>query len=580
MRLEDFLFAEQIDESVSRYVLETYPNLSFLTSEEFYNFFDSQNVVLVKDAEFSLTERQTLLQRFKDFKSSTDYASMKKYIQYQKKIREALKVGDIPSATTLLESVNTLAADPFFTFIARKLITGSDSGELPSERTMIILDELMRQNQADIDREADVVRDVDGTIQSFKNYLRNKGSLKVNLVDERYLTESFRYVVDTEFKQIDEAVDAEINILKKAADLTNIGGDVGNLTEDLKKLIIENSSSVPALQAKVESLQEIVDSLQEVVELKDSSVDDLLNVIEELSNRHNDALNEIDVKDQTILELNNTITETLEELQRNVLSQLENSGDSFDELADRLEQQSKEQQEAAEKNLQAFKDAIKSITESLAPEPEKPEAKEDDPPEEKRRKEKVAKAQDMWDKVKYIHSRPLFGSPTLAGGGGGDTSVSALEKLVTLLGGKLTEKNKYVDYNGTLASRVSQVYTWNTVYKPQFKALITLGNIKTEADANIVISIVDSLTTTPDAEKPVRNFLYNSQKDDVFDKWRDDVNRTRGVNAPKVRDICGLLGVQYSESSTVAIEKALSNASFDTVIEVLGIVNEFQDKNY
>ena len=196
MRLEDFLFAEQIDESVSRYVLETYPNLSFLTSEEFYNFFDSQNVVLVKDAEFSLTERQTLLQRFKDFKSSTDYASMKKYIQYQKKIREALKVGDIPSATTLLESVNTLAADPFFTFIARKLITGSDSGELPSERTMIILDELMRQNQADIDREADVVRDVDGTIQSFKNYLRNKGSLKVNLVDERYLTESFRYVVD------------------------------------------------------------------------------------------------------------------------------------------------------------------------------------------------------------------------------------------------------------------------------------------------------------------------------------------------------------------------------------------------
>lgn len=564
IRIEEFLFNEEIEQSLSETLLRKYPRLSFSTTDEFYSYFQSQNVRLVKTQK----NDQSLLQRFKDFKSSSDYSTLKLYIKQERDIERAINAGDNDKAISLYQSLNVSAIDPFFDFVVRKTLTGYEGGQLPSEKVKALMDEIAKSKVIDINKDLDVIRDEDGTIQSFKNYLKNVGSLKINLVDDRYRLESFRYVVDSSFKQLEDAVNAEINILKKAGDLSNVGSDRTKLEEDLKKLILEDSSTIPALQVKVETLEDQVDALQELVEFKDEVLSDSERVIEELAQQRNKLVDELEVKDQTIIELNSTINTRLSELESKVLSQLENSGDAFDELSSKLEEQAKKAEENAEKQLKAFENAIGSIADILKPkEPETPEPKEDDSPEEKRRKEKIKKIQDEWDSIKYISA----------------SNDDYLVELLDIVGIDVkSNKYKFTDIANDPKSRVRAISNWTNIYKQQFKQSMNVGTIKTEQDADRILTLIDKLKLNKTQETSLRKLLYADPfkgtgcGGDIFDRWRNDCERGRGVNEPIVKQIHDFVGATYQGyGDTKNIEKALGSADIDTILEVFNLVNEF-----
>lgn len=564
IRIEEFLFNEGIEQSLSETLIRKYPRLSFATADEFYTYFQSQNVRLIK----TKNTDQSLLQRFKDFKTSSDYSSVKVYIKQQREIDRAIKMGDTDKAIDLYQTISTMTLDPFFDFIVRKSLTGSESGQLPSEAIKVMLDELAKNNIADIDKDMDVIRDSDGTIQSFKNYLKNVGSLKINLADDRYTLESFRYVVDSSFKQLEDAVNAEINILKKAGDLSNVGSDKTKLEEDLKKLLVEDSSTIPALQVKVETLEDKVDSLNELVEFKDETLLDSERVIEELSQQRNKLMDELEVKDQTIVELNATINTKLTELESKVLSQLENSGDSFDALSSKLEEQAKKAEENAEKQLKAFENAIGNIADTLKPkEPKTPDPDPEDSPEEKSRKEKIKKIQDGWDSVKYISS----------------ANDDYLVELLDIVGIDVsTNKYKFTDIANDVKSRVKAISSWNTQYKQQFKQSLNIATIKTEKDADKILKLIDKLKITSTQEAALRKLLYADGGSyegcggDIFDRWRNDCNRGRGINEEIVKQIHDFVNAKYQGyERTTNLEAALGASSIDTILDVFNLVNEF-----
>jgi hypothetical protein len=280
-------------------------------------------------------------------------------------------------------------------------------------------------------------------------------------------------------------------------------------------------------------------------------------------------MDELEVKDQTIVELNATINTKLTELESKVLSQLENSGDSFDALSSKLEEQAKKAEENAEKQLKAFETAIGNIADTLKPkEPETPEPDVKDSPEEKNRKEKIKKIQDGWDSVKYISS----------------VNDDYLVELLDIVGIDVsTNKYKFTDIASDVKSRVKAISSWNTQYKQQFKQSLNVGTIKTEKDADRILKLIDKLKITSTQENSLRKLLYADNGSyegcggDIFDRWRNDCNQGRGINESVVKQIHDFVNVQYQGyTRTTNLEAALGASSIDTVLDVFNLVNEFQ----
>ena len=256
------MFEYNVERTQAESLISRFPNLSFTTQQEFVDYFASQNINLTFENKVGsqkevFQEKDELLQRFKDFKSSTDYDYVKRYIAEQRRIQSAIQDGNVTEASNFLDSVIQQPVDPFFNFIVRKLLTGSESGVLPSERLQDLLNELTKKTKQEIDLEPDVSRDDLGRVISFDNYLRNKGSLRINLLDERFTIETFNYVVNKEFNQLEDAVVAERNFLRRAAnfdtlfplDPTGDGViDGSDFVENLKKLILADANNVPALE--------------------------------------------------------------------------------------------------------------------------------------------------------------------------------------------------------------------------------------------------------------------------------------------------------------------------------------------
>jgi len=374
IQIEEFLFRENIEDSMSGELILKFPSLKFRTTSEFYDFFESNGVSLQKNS--TVDTNNSLLERIKKFKSSSDYASVREYIRIQNEMKAAIQNDGVVSAYPLLESAKSIYVDPFFLFLVRRIVTGSVDGVLPSEEILSFIDKNKISDEIVID--ADVNRDVDGTIQSYRNYLKNKGSLMVAMLDDRFLLESFRYVVPSTFTQLDAAVSAEENIIRRANDIDSVFNGGGSFEEILRELIVKDSNTIPALQIKVEELSSQLDSMMEAHESKVDSIGDLMRTIEELSTQRNLLLGQLDAKDITITELNATISSTLEELQEQVLRQLNEGNDAFDSISEKIEQQMKESQEASERQLQAFKDSISGIVDALKPTVTEPEQVDSD----------------------------------------------------------------------------------------------------------------------------------------------------------------------------------------------------------
>lgn len=575
--IEEFLYLENVKESQSRLLIKEYNGLTFTTPDQFRKFFVDNNIKLELNPPETKTDKQMLLDRFKSFKSSNDYAFVKKYIQEQVTLKKEIeRIQKDPNAqiteiTNLLNGITNEPVDPFFNFVIRKILTGSDTGVLPSEDLQNILSNLIKeQSKESYDEVSDVERDEFGRLIDYENLYKNKGRIRVPVLDERFIIRDFRYIVDTSFNSLPDAVSSEANVLAKTNDAltTDIaaGNDEAtkNFLSNLNNLINENSNSIAGLNAKIKSLEAEIELKDQVIQTRIDREIEHEQYIDSIATDNLIKDDSLASKDDTIKELNTKIDTTISGLEQKVANQLQNTTAAFESLSKKLEEQSAKQ-------LSAFENAVSGLAKAVTP--PTPAPSPTDSPEEKRRKEKIASIQTKWDSIKYIDTN------------NDDALISILTKVgVSTIG----LRQKFVDLNGNLSSRVEQIYNWNTIYKQQFKSSLNVSTIKTEKDADDILALIPQLETTKERESATRKILYNDGTTstsacdgDILDKWRKDCVQARGTNASGVAEIAGLVGAQYSGSpkwDTVDIEKKLASSNFDTIIEALGIVNDFPAK--
>lgn len=399
IRIEEFLFVEDVESSQAEHLVSTYPDLTFRTKDEFYKFFEYQKIKLQKRkntlspndktaGKNSILESQQLLSRLKEFKSSSDYDYVRKYIIKQKVIQESISSNNLELAQSTLSEIDKEEVDPFFNFVVRKLLTGSETGLLPSENLKSLINDLTKsEQQPSINLNTDVVRDESNRIVTYKNYLKNKGSVLIPIVDYRFVLSSANYVVPRQFSSIEDAVNAERNVLQKAQDWASditIGADEAVLIEKLKELINRDETSLPALEIKVEELkQQLEDTKIRETELTTTN-DNLVEAIEQLSNEFIAKDNENTALGEQISVLNQVIDTTITELESSVTEQLDETKASFDNLSTTLAEESAKrseelkriqeqaaaqaaaQAEQATAQLEAFKTSIEKVVDSIA----------------------------------------------------------------------------------------------------------------------------------------------------------------------------------------------------------------------
>jgi hypothetical protein len=529
----------------------------------------------------SYPPREELLQRLKEFKSSTDYDYVKKYIAKETLIRNEISAGNITKDTNLLDSIKSEPLDPFFGFIVRKILTGSESGVLPSEELKNILNELTKKTQQDIDTTVAVTRDETGRVTSFDNYIRNRGSINVEVLDERFTITSVNYVVPNEFKSLPDAIVAEKNVLKKAAELSTLfptedGGNAGgggsttggeiptdekSLTENLKKLIVEGSNSIPALQAQIQNLEENINDLSAVLTTKNESISDLNRIVEELSNQRNLIVDENAIKDDTIITLNEVIDSTITELEGKVSEQLTNTADAFDALATQLEAQAKKAEESAAKQLAAFEKAVGGIADALKP-------KEPEPEPGNPAADIIKQIFTEWDKIYAISN----------------SRYSSVESILKTLEVKSPPSRLDYIFVPPAASNsfgpgqeINQILKWNDTYKSQFKDLVNGVTDKTKA--NSILTETKKLSSNNGGISDIKNVI-----EVVFDEWSRDIGGALGVGRPIVRKSILEMDPTYSftgktDGDTKTKGISLIRATNDTqmILRVLRILSEISN---
>lgn len=328
INLVEFLFLEDIDPSQAESILETYENITFDTVQKFYDFFKSHSVVLKKVSKNAAGA--TLLERLKSFKQSYEYDVVRNYIEEQNKIKKLLSTNssDITVIQNTLESISRYNLDTFDYYIVRKLIdqTGSSNGVLPSEELKTLLESLIeRKNAVTVNEEGSInfdknLRDESERAITFQNIYKNSGRYRIPVLDERFYFKDFDYVVNRNFESLPDATSAEVNLLTKLANVT----DIDAFLTDLTKITIENENSITGLNVKIQRLEEIIEiKQQEVQSYVDAQIENEA-FIDSIAFDNLKKDDEIIQKDESINQLNETITTTLSELESNVANQINN----------------------------------------------------------------------------------------------------------------------------------------------------------------------------------------------------------------------------------------------------------------
>lgn len=128
------------------------------------------------------------------------------------------------------------------------------------------------------------------------------GKIDIPLVDDRFLLDDFAYVVDTGFKDLPQAVNAEDYVLRRYADILqqareSVDPTLDNLDEveksasdqfynDLNNMINLNQDSLSGVKSRVAQLEDDIVFKDEIIASKD----------EQISNQ----LLELDLKEQEI----------------------------------------------------------------------------------------------------------------------------------------------------------------------------------------------------------------------------------------------------------------------------------------
>lgn len=608
IRIEEFLFVENIDQTQAESLIDRFPNLNFRTKDEFYKYFETQSIRLQKGkTKPAITstgnapngdpgnDTQLLLERLKNFKSSSDYDYVKKYIIKQKVIQDSISSNNLDLGRSTLNEINQEKLDPFFNFVVRKILTGSETGLLPSENLKSIFDDLTKKTKREneINTEDIVPRDSDNRIISYKNYLKNRGSIHVPLVDYRFTVPSVDYVIPKSFSSIPEAVNAEKNVLKKAEEWSSdvtIVADQAVLIEKLKELINEDDRTVPGLELKVENLTIQLEAAKEREQSLVTTTDNLVEAIDQLSNEYLLKAAESQAKDQEIIQLNQAIDNTLSNLQTSVSSQLEDSKASFDNLSAKLEEEANKrseeikasQQQAAEAakaaaeqsaaQLAAFEKAIGGITSGLtdALKPKEPEPSPENPATEI-----IKQILDRWDKMTVIP----------------ESSYNKFVQILDLLGAKKPVKSTYVflpPAKGnpyTPSEEIKQHLKWNTELKPQIKALVVSLTDKKKAET-ILKNVTD---ISNDNAGSFNNNALIATVTDALEAWVEDAAKVRGVATPFIRRIALELGAKFADSNDLGNNKEAARLGVTNIrekltrdteqlINILTILDEIKNK--
>jgi ribosomal protein S18 len=363
--LVEFLFLEDINPLQVESILDTYPNIYYNTINEFYDFFKSRSVVLKKVSKNNAGS--TLLERLKSFKQSYEYEVVRNFIDEQNKIKKLLTTN--PSEITViqntLESVSRYNLDTFDYYIVRKLIdpTGSSNGVLPSEQLQILFDSLLEsKNKLSLNESGSInfdknLRDNFDRAITFENLYKNSGRYRLPILDERFYFKDFDYIIDRNFQSLPEAVSAELNLLDRLANVS----DIDTFLTDLTKLTIENENSITGLTAKVQRLEKIIEVKQEEVQMYIDAQIEHEGFIDTLATETLQQDEELRQKDETINQLNETISTTLSELESSVANQINSINSALDSLSQNVSSQGASKNASQDSEIALLKTQIAAL---------------------------------------------------------------------------------------------------------------------------------------------------------------------------------------------------------------------------
>lgn len=362
--LVKFLFLADIDINQAEYILDNFPNFTMSTYDEFFEFFKSNGIKLERYKQTTSDERLNLLEKFKSFKQGYEYEIVKKFINEQKQASALLGTRDAQAIKNAINSIEQYDLDAFDYYIVRKILTGSETGVLPSEQLKTLLEELIKINTDIFAEDVELVRDENERLISYQNIFRNKGRIKVPILDERFTTKRFTYIVQRGFESLPEAVSSERNILRKIEGMTT-SAELDLFLSDISNLKNEDENSVAGLQAKIENLESIITQKQELIE---SMVDAEIGheaFIDSIAMDNMIKDQQIEDKDESIKNLQETVDQTLTNLQDNVTSQMTTITSALDALSQVVVDQANAANKSQDDQINALKRELEDLKNQL-----------------------------------------------------------------------------------------------------------------------------------------------------------------------------------------------------------------------
>lgn len=362
--LVKFLFLADIDINQAEYILDNYPNFTMETYQEFFDFFQKNGIKLQRYKQTTTDDRLNLLEKFKSFKQTYEYEIIKKFIAEQKNAEPLLGTRDAQAIEKAINSIEKYDLDAFDDYIVRKILTGSENGVLPSERLKTLLEQLINVNKDIFPEDLDLMRDENQRLISYQNIFRNKGRIKVPVVDERFTTKRFTYIVQRGFESLPDAVSSERNILKKIEGMTT-DAELDLFLSDVSNLRNEDENSVAGLQAKIENLESIITAKQELIESMVDSEIEHEAFIDSIAIDNITKDQQLEDKDQSIQNLQSTVDETLKDLQDSVSGQMNAVTSAIDALSQVVVTQANSANKAQDDVINALRKELEDLKKEL-----------------------------------------------------------------------------------------------------------------------------------------------------------------------------------------------------------------------
>lgn len=363
--LVKFLFLADIDVNQAEYILDNFPNFTMSTYDEFFEFFKNNGIKLERFKQTTSDDRLNLLEKFKGFKQTYEYEIVKKFINEQKQASLLLGTRDAQAIKDAINSIEKYDLDTFDYYIVRKILTGSETGVLPSEQLKSLLEELINVNTNIYAEDSDLERDDYSRVVSHQNIFRNKGRIKVPVLDDRFTTSRFNYVVERGFESLPDAVSSERNILKKIEGMTT-SIELDTFLSDISNLKNEDENSVAGLQAKIENLESIIAAKQELIESMVDKEIEHESFIDAIAVDNINKDQELEDKDVAIADLQTTVDQTLTSIQQDVTNQISNITSALDSLSQVVVDQANAANKSQDDQINALKKELEDLKKQLS----------------------------------------------------------------------------------------------------------------------------------------------------------------------------------------------------------------------